>query len=172
MHSILSTLSCLSLPCRKISYPSEIISAISLLIHLLFKSDGEHQEHRFRFWPAVGAEQPGYWNAEATTLDSRAVLPAPDADDGYPEQHCSGTSAGSHASSASSTTADPRQAFGVVQKIRFWGLNNKSSTSCHWFLCFGTRPRRQTRAPWLGPPRLKKAKSSFFTNRNIIHALK
>ena len=27
-----------------------------------------------------------------------------------------------------------------------------------WFLCFGTRPRHQTRAPWLGPPRLKKAK--------------
>src|SRR6185436_1909557 len=32
------------------------------------------------------------------------------------------------------------------------------STSCQWFLCFGTRPRHQTRAPWLGPPRLKKAK--------------
>ena len=78
-----------------------------------------------------------------------------------PEQHCSGTSAGSHAASASSTTTDPRHACGVVQKIRFWGINNKSSTSCHWFLCFGTRPRRQTRAPWLGPPRLKKAKSNF-----------
>ena len=150
----------------------EIISAISLLIHLLFKSDGEHQEHRFWFWPAAGAEQQGYRDTDASTLDSGAVLPAPDVDDGHPEQHCLGTSAGSHASSASSTTADPRQASGVVQKIRFWGLNNKTSTSCHWFLCFGTRPRHQTRAPWLGPPRLKKAKSNFFTNCNILHTLK
>ena len=47
---------------------------------------------------------------------------------------------------------------------QFWGLNNKPSTSCHWFLCFGTRPRHQTRAPCLGPPRLKKGKSNFFTN--------
>src|SRR6185312_10592066 len=94
MHSILSTLSCLSLPCRKISYPSEIISAISLLIHLLFKSDGEHQEHRFWFWPAAGAEQLGYRDADASTLDSGAVLPAPDADDGHSEQHCLGTAAG------------------------------------------------------------------------------
>src|SRR6185503_6954548 len=53
----------------------------------------------------------------------------------------------------------------------FWWLNNKPSTSCHWFLCFGTRPRHQTRAPWLRPPRLKKAKSNFFTNRNILHTL-
>ena len=55
---------------------------------------------------------------------------------------------------------------------QFWGLNNKPSTSCHWFLCFGTRPRHQTWAPWLGPPRLKKTKSNFFTNRNILHTLK
>ena len=27
-------------------------------------------------------------------------------------------------------------------------------------------------APWLGPPRLKKAKSNFFTNLNILHTLK
>src|SRR6185437_4558623 len=54
----------------------------------------------------------------------------------------------------------------------FGGLNNKPSTSCHWFLCFGTRPRHQTRAPWLGTPRLKKAKSNFFKNRNILHTLK
>ena len=46
------------------------------------------------------------------------------------------------------------------------------STSCQWYLCFGTWPRHQTRAPWLGPPRLKKAKSNFFTNRNILHTLK
>ena len=110
----MSTLSCLSFPCRKISYPSEIISAISLLVHLLFKSDGEHQEHRFRFWPA-GAEQPGYRNADASTLDSGAVLPAPDADDGYPEPHYSGTAAGSRVASASSTTAAPRQACGVSE---------------------------------------------------------
>ena len=146
-----------------------IISSISLLIHLLFKSDGEHQAW---FWPATGAEQPGYRDTDASTPDPGAVLPAPDADFGHPKQHYSGTSAGSHTASASSTTTDPRQACGVVQKIRFWRLNNKSSTSCHWFLCFGTQPRRQTRAPWLGLPRLKKAKSNFFTNRNIIHALK
>src|SRR6185437_15765695 len=103
--------------CRKMSYPSEIISAISLLIHLLFKSDGEHQEHRFRFCPAAGAEQPGYQDADASTLDSGAVLPAPDADDGHPEQHRSGTAAGPRlaAASASSTTADPRQACGVSE---------------------------------------------------------
>ena len=33
-------------------------------------------------------------------------------------------------------------------------------------------PTHQTRAPWLGPLRLKKAKSNFFTNRNILHTLK
>ena len=104
----MSTLSCLSLPCRKISYPSEIIFAISLLIHLLFKSDGEQQEHWFRFWPAAGAEQPGYRNAYASTPDSGAVLPAPYADDGHPEQHCLGSSAGSHSASASSTAAASR----------------------------------------------------------------
>ena len=53
----------------------------------------------------------------------------------------------------------------------FGWLNNKPYTSCQWFLCFGNRPRHQTRAPWLGPPRLKKAKSNFFTNRNILHTL-
>ena len=82
-------------------------------MNLLLKSDGEHQAHRF--WPAAGAEQQGYRNADASTLDSGAVLPAPDADDGHPEQHCSGTTAGSHAASASSTTADPRQARGVFE---------------------------------------------------------
>ena len=115
MHSILSTLSCLRLPYRKISYLSEIISAISLLIHLLFKSDGEHQEHQFQFWP-VGAEQPGYRNADASTLDSGAVLPAPDTDDGHPEQHHSGTAAGPRSAAASaSTTAAPQQACRVSE---------------------------------------------------------
>ena len=33
-------------------------------------------------------------------------------------------------------------------------------------------PTHQTRAPWLGPLRLKKAKSNFFTNHNILHSLK
>ena len=46
-----------------------------------------------------------------------------------------------------------------------------TESSCHWYLCFGTRPRHQTR-PWLGPPRLKKAKSNFFKNCNILHTLK
>src|SRR6185312_166672 len=45
------------------------------------------------------------------------------------------------------------------------------STSNHWFLCFNTRPRHQTRSPWLSPTRLKKAKSNFFTNLNILHTL-
>ena len=53
----------------------------------------------------------------------------------------------------------------------FWGLNIKPSTSCHWFLCFGTRPRHQTRAPWLGPPRLKKGKSNFFAQSVISYTL-
>ena len=47
-----------------------------------------------------------------------------------------------------------------------------TESSCHSYLCFGTRPRHQTRAPWLGPPILKKAKSNFFTNHNILHTLK
>src|SRR6185503_15615812 len=47
---------------------------------------------------------------DAATFDSGAVLPAPDADDGHPEQHCSGSSAGSHSASASSTAAASRQA--------------------------------------------------------------
>ena len=59
-----------------------------------------------------------------------------------------------------------------MHQLRAFGLNSKPSTSCHWFLWFGTRPRQQTRAPCLGPPRLKKAKSNFFTNRNILHTLK
>src|SRR6185312_11419631 len=59
-----------------------------------------------------------------------------------------------------------------MHQLRVFMLNNKPFTSCHWFLCFGTRPRHQTRAPGLDPPRLKKAKSNFFTNRNILHTLK
>ena len=86
-----------------------------MLIHLLFKSDGEHQEHWFRFWP-VGAEQLGYQDADASTLDSGAVLLAPDADDGHPEQRRLGTAAGPRSAAASaSTTAAPRQACGVSE---------------------------------------------------------
>ena len=64
-----------------------------------------------------------------------------------------------------------------MHRLRVLGAKQGSvgsmpSTSCHWFLWFGTRPRHQTRAPWLGPPRLKKAKSNFFRNRNILHTLK
>ena len=54
------------------------------------KSDGEHQAW---FWPAgaeqPGSEHPGDRDPDASAFDSGAVLPAPDADDGYPEQHCS-----------------------------------------------------------------------------------
>ena len=60
----------------------------------------------------------------------------------------------------------------ICSNWEFWGLNNKPSTSCHWFLCLGTWPRHQTRAPCLGPPRLMKGKSNFFTNHNILHTLK
>ena len=66
-----------------------------------------------------------------------------------------------------------------MHQLRFFGAKKQAlyflplpSTSCQWFLCFGTRPRHQTRAPWLGPPSLNKAKSNFFTNRNILHTLK
>ena len=33
-------------------------------------------------------------------------------------------------------------------------------------------PTHQTRAPWLGPLKLKTAKSNFFKNRNILQTLK
>ena len=45
-------------------------------------------------------------------------------------------------------------------------LSNRSDSPRFW------APRHQTRAPWLGPPRLKKAKSNFFTNCYILHTLK
>ena len=60
--------------------------------------------------------------------------------------------------------------FGVkYQALYFLPL---TSTSCQWCLCFGSRPRHQTRAPCIGPPRLMKGKSNFFTNRNILRSLK
>src|SRR6185312_3868771 len=52
-----------------------------------------------------------------------------------------------------------------MDQLRFFGLNNKPSTSCHWFLCFGTRPRHQTRAPCLGPPRLMKGSYALARSR-------
>jgi hypothetical protein len=76
---------------------------------VLLQTDGEHQEHRHRFWP-VGAEQPGYRlaTADASTSDSGVVLPAPDADDGHSEQHCSDAAADSCSAVTSSTAAAPR----------------------------------------------------------------
>ena len=71
---------------------------------LLFKSDGEHQGHRF--WPAAGVEQLGYWPAatDATSPDAGAVLSALDADDGHPKQHCSGSA---ECPCSASTTSAP-----------------------------------------------------------------
>ena len=79
-------------------------------MNLWLKSDGEHQEHRFRFWPA-GAEQPGYRNADASTFDSGAVLPAPDAHDGHPEQHRSGTAASPRSAAAFASTTIGARSF-------------------------------------------------------------
>ena len=53
------------------------------------------------------------------------------------------------------TTAQERK-LKICTNCEFLGLNNKPSNSCNQFLCFGTRPRHQTRAPWLGPPRLSQ----------------
>ena len=61
----------------------------------------------------TGSDQQQGQNNQGTGIPmpppfySGAVLPTPDADDGHPEQHYSGTAAGSHAAPASSTTADP-----------------------------------------------------------------
>ena len=58
---------------------------------------------------------PKYRNADASTLDSGVVLPAPDADDGHPEQHYSGNAAGPHSAAASaSTTVDPSSGIGTI----------------------------------------------------------
>src|SRR6185312_1766228 len=117
MHSILSTLSCLSLSCRTLSYPSELflqypcsyIFCSNQMVHTRSGSDQQQGQNN------PGPEQPGYRDTDASTPDPGAVLPAPDADDGHPEQYCLGTSAGSHAASASSTTADRRQACRVSE---------------------------------------------------------
>jgi hypothetical protein len=82
----------------------------------MLQTDGEHQERRHRFWLA-GAEQPEYRpadaDADASTPDSGAVLPAPDADDGHSEQHYSDSAADPHSAATSSTAAAPRQACGL-----------------------------------------------------------
>ena len=58
----------------------------------------------------------GYRDTDASTLDSGAALPAPDADDAHPEKHRSGTAAGPRSAAASVfTTAAPRQACGVSE---------------------------------------------------------
>jgi hypothetical protein len=90
------------------SFP-EVVEYLSLMNFALLQTDGEHQEHRHRFWP-TGAEQPEYRPvaADASTSDSRAVLPAPDADDGHSEQHCSDTAADPCSAATSSTAAVPR----------------------------------------------------------------
>jgi hypothetical protein len=66
---------------------------------------------------ASRAEQPEYRPAaaDASTSDSGAILPAPDADDGHSEQHCSGSAADPHPAAASSTAAAPRQVCGFSE---------------------------------------------------------
>jgi hypothetical protein len=85
---------------------------------VLLQTDGEHQEHRHRFWPA-GAEQPEYRpadaSADASTSDSGVVLPAPNADDGHSEQHCSDSVADPRSATTSSTAAAPRPACGLSE---------------------------------------------------------
>jgi hypothetical protein len=83
---------------------------------VLLQTDGEHQEHRHWFWLAR-AEQPEYRPAAAvaSTSDSGAVLPAPDADDGHSEQHCSDAAADPRSATTSSTAAAPRQARGLSE---------------------------------------------------------
>jgi hypothetical protein len=74
----------------------------------LLPSDGEHQAHRFRFRPA-GAEQPEYRSTatDAATPDLGAVLPAPDADDGDPEQYRSRSAVDPCSATASTAASAP-----------------------------------------------------------------
>jgi hypothetical protein len=90
------------------------VQYLSLINFVLLQTDGEHQEHWHRFWPA-GAKQPEYRPADASTSDPGAVLPAPDADDGYPEQHRSGSAADPRSATTASTEAAPRQARGLPE---------------------------------------------------------
>src|SRR6185312_14302040 len=66
-----------------------------------------------------------------------------------------------------------------MHQLRVFGAKKQAlyfsplpSTSCQWYLCFGTRPRHQTRAPWLGRPDSRRQNLIFFTNCNILHTLK
>ena len=62
---------------------------------------------------------------------------------------------------------------GMVIPLNFVHFNFlPSSTSCQWFLCFGTQLRHQTRAPCLRPPRLKKGKRLKCTRSNGIIILR
>ena len=62
-------------------------------------------------------------------------------------------------------TTPYEQKLQICTNWEFWGLNNKPSNSCHWFLCFGTRPRHQTRASYLGPPRLMNGSYALARSR-------
>jgi hypothetical protein len=95
---------------------SRIVQCLSLISFVLLQTDGEHQEHRHRFWPA-GAEQPEYQPAaaDASTSDSGVVFPAPDADDGHSEQHYSGSAADPRSAATSSIAAASRQVRGLSE---------------------------------------------------------
>jgi hypothetical protein len=95
---------------------SEVVQYLSLINFAVLQTDGEHEEHRHRSWP-TGAEQPEYRPAaaDASTSDFGAVLPAPDADDGHSEQHCSGSAADPRSATTSYTAAAPQQARGLSE---------------------------------------------------------
>ena len=59
-----------------------------------------------------------------------------------------------------------------MDQLRVFGLNNKPSTSCHWFLCFGTRRDTKPGHHALVRPDSRRQNLIFFTNRNILHTLK
>ena len=59
-----------------------------------------------------------------------------------------------------------------MDQLRVFGLNNKPSISCHWFLCFGTRRDTKPGHHDLIRPDSRRKNLIFFTNRNILHTLK
>ena len=59
-----------------------------------------------------------------------------------------------------------------MDQLRVFGLNNKPSTSCHWFLCFGTRRDTKPGHHALVRPDSRRQNLFFFTNRNILRTLK
>ena len=67
----------------------------------------------------------------------------------------------------------------ICTNWEFCGLNNKLSTSCHYPLLLATGSYALALGRDAKPghhalvrPRLKKGKSNFFTNHNILHTLK